>query len=289
MIHTVDRHTPTNARRNPHKAAGVGLVVVLMLNLLVYYGCAGGVNLFSKTDDVNLGNQMDQQIAADPAHYPPLNNSTLRNYVQGIENTIVSSPNVTNKDFHYNIHLINDNSTINAFTLPGGSIYVYSGLMKFVDNEATLAGVLAHETTHADHRHSTKQMTQQYGLQLLASAALGNNPGLIQQIVASLAGNLTVLKFSRDDETEADKGSFDDLMGLSGRPWYPAAIKYFMIKVLAQGNENYGPMQKLFLTHPPSQQRLDAINSYAAAAKLPEPDESQLKTSQYSPYKAMLP
>jgi predicted Zn-dependent protease len=270
------------------KGAMAGLVTILLLNSVIYFGCATGVNLFAKSDDINLGQQMQQQIAADPAHYPILHNSTLTNYLQGIENTIVSSSNVVNKDFHYQITIINDDKTINAFTLPGGPIYVYSGLMKYVDNEATLAGVMAHETTHADHRHGTKQMTQQYGLQILASAALGNNPGLIQQVVASLAGNLTVLKFSRDDETEADKGSFDDLMSLNGRPWYPAAIKYFMVKVLAARKENYSGLDKLFLTHPPSQQRLDAINSYAAAAKLPEPSEAQLKTSQYMQYRNMV-
>ena len=54
-------------------------------------------------------------------------------------------------------------------------------------------------TTHADHRHATRNMTQQYGLQVLASLALGSNPGLVSQIVASLGTQLSVLKFSRDD------------------------------------------------------------------------------------------
>ncbi len=275
-------------QKSGNKGAVVGLGLILFLNSMIYFGCASGVDLYAKSDDVNLGNQMQAQIAADPAHYPILNNPTLTNYLQNIENTIVSSPNVTNKDFQYKVRIINDDKTINAFTLPGGAIYVYTGLLKFVDNEATLAGVMAHETTHADHRHSTKQLTQQYGLQILTSAALGNNPGIIQQIVGSLAGNLTVLKFSRDDETEADKGSFDDLMSLPGRPWYPAAIKFFMIKTLAGGAEHYSALDKLMLTHPPSQQRLDAINSYAAAANLPAPAESQLKTSQYQQYRAMV-
>ena len=256
-------------------------------------GCGSGANLYSKSQDVQLGQQMQAQIAKDPAHYPVLNNSTLRNYVQGLVNKIITSPNVTNKDFNYTVTLIHDDNTVNAFTLPGGPIYVYSGLIKFVDNEAELAGILAHEVTHADHRHSTQQMTKQYGLDAVAQLALGNNPSLAGQILAGLASgaeSLTMLQFSRADETEADANSFTDLYQLSGRPWYPAAIKYFMIKTLATGgSQPPSQLSKLFMTHPPSQERLNAVNAQAQNAKLPAPTEAQLNTAGYQRYKAMLP
>ena len=255
--------------------------------------CGGGVNLYSKSQDVQLGQQIQAQIAKDPAHYPVLNNPTLRNYVQGLVNKIITSPNVTNKDFNYTVTLIHDDNTVNAFTLPGGPIYVYSGLMKYVDNEATLAGILAHEITHADHRHSTQQMTKQYGLDAVTQLALGNNPSLAGQILAGLASgaeNLTMLQFSRTDETEADANSFTDLMTLSGRPWYPAAIKFFMIKTLATGgSQPPSQLSKLFMTHPPSQERLNATNAQAQNAHLPAPTEAQLNTAGYQRYRAMLP
>lgn len=269
------------------KAAFFALSAVLISTIGMYYGCGSGVNLYSKQDDITLGQQMAAQIAADPAHYPVLNNPTIRSYVQSIENKIVSSPNVQNKDFNYYVTIINDDNTVNAFSIPGGPMYVYTGLMKFIDNEATLAGVIAHETTHADHRHATQQMTQQYGLETIAALALGQNSGVLQQAVASLAGNLALLKFSRDDERDADKGSFDDLNQLPGRPWYPAAIKYFMVKVLAQG-EKTSSLQNLFNTHPPSQERLDNINKLAASAGLPEPSASQLNAQTYASYKSMV-
>ena len=260
--------------------------------LLVQISCSGGVNLFSKSQDVQFGQQVQAEIAKDPAHYPVLNNPTLRNYVQGLVNRIIQSPNVVNKDFNYTVTIIHDDKTVNAFTLPGGPIYVYTGLMKYVDNEATLAGILAHEVTHADHRHSTQQMTKQYGLQEVTSLALGNNSSLAGKIAQGLAGygeEAALMQFSQSDELEADANSFDDLMQLPGRPWYPAAINYFEIKMIAQGAKPPSEFAKLFATHPPSQERLDAITAKAKAAGLPPATESQLNTATYQRYKAMLP
>jgi predicted Zn-dependent protease len=257
------------------------------------YSCSGGVNLYSKQQDIQLGQQMQAQIAKEPVQYPVLNNPTIRNYVQGLVNRIIQSPNVTNKDFNYAVTIIHDDNTVNAFTLPGGPIYVYTGLMKFVDNEATLAGILAHEVTHADHRHSTQQMTKQYGLDAVTQFALGNNASLAGQIAAGLATgaeSLTMLQFSRTDETEADANSFTDLYTLPGRPWYPAAIKFFMVKTLSTGgSQPPSQLSKLFLTHPPSQERLNATNAQAQKANLPQPTEAQLNTAGYQRYRAMLP
>ena len=266
------------------------ILIIFPLSLLLS-SCGGNVNLFSKQQDVQFGQQMQAEIAKRPGDYPVLNNPTIRNYVQGLVNKIVSASTVTNKDFNYSVTIIQDDKTVNAFTLPGGPIYVYTGLLKFVDNEATLAGILAHEVTHADHRHSTQQMTKQYGIEQVTALALGNNPGLAAKIASGLAENLGMLQFSRTDEFEADATSFDDLMALPGRPWYPAAINYFEIKVLSKGSGSTGSneLTKLFATHPPSQERLNAITAKAKAANLPQPTEAQLNTAGYQRYRAMLP
>ena len=252
--------------------------------------CAsGGINLYAKSDDVSLGQKMAAQIAADPQHYPILNNPTLTNYLQSIEDRIVTSPNVANKDFHYRVQIINDPNTVNAFTIPAGGIYVYTGLLKFIDDESALAGVLAHETTHADHRHATRNMSQQYGLQAVAGLALGSNPGLITSTVAGLATNLSVLRFSRDDEREADQGSFDDLNQLPGRPWFPGGVKNFLSKSLASQPSQPGKFSQLFLTHPVDQERIDQVNANMKAAGLTVATPAQLNQANYARYKGMLP
>jgi len=73
----------------------------------------------------------------------------------------------TNKhkdDFAWQVKIIDDPETLNAFATPGGYIYVYTGLIKFLDTEDQLAGVMGHEIAHADLRHSTRQMTSSYGV-----------------------------------------------------------------------------------------------------------------------------
>src|SRR5947207_14034063 len=118
--------------------------LLLIISITATQCGSGGINLFSKSDDVQLGQQMAQQIAADPAHYPILNNPALTSYLQSIEDRIVSSPNVQNKDFHYRVQIINDLNTVNAFTIPASGIYVYTGLINVVSDDSVLAGVLAH-------------------------------------------------------------------------------------------------------------------------------------------------
>lgn len=265
-----------------------GFVAIVLLNATIYIGCSSGFNVFSKADDIKLGQEIQAEIARNPQEYPVLTDASLTAYVQGIANRIVASPVIENKDFRYQVTLIRDDKTVNAFTIPGGPIYVYTGLMKYVDNEATLAGVIGHEITHADHRHSTQQMTKAYGVNTLAAIVLGNNPSALAQVAASIAGNLAMLRFSRQDERDADATSFYALNAIPGRPWYPAAIRYFMEKTLAQTGRTTA-LEKLFLTHPPSEERLAAVDKLARDAGLSAPTEANLNASGYIRYRAMLP
>ena len=259
----------------------------ILLTMLA--GCGTGINLYSTQDDINLGSKMQAEIAKDPKTYPVLNDARVTGYVQGIVNRIVQSPNVKNKNFRYQVTVIHDDKTVNAFAIPGGPIYVYTGLMKYIDDEATLAGVLAHEITHVDHRHGSRQMSEQYGIQIISGLALGNNPGTLATIAANLGTQLTVLKFTRADESEADAGSFDDLYQMPGRPWYPAAINAFMTKSKNLSGSNPGAVNQLFLTHPPSQERFDAVAAMAKKVNLPAATSSQLNAQGYSSIRAMLP
>ncbi len=93
---------------------------------------------------------------------------------------------------------------LNAFATPGGYIYVYTGLIKFLDSEDQLAGVMGHEIAHSARRHSTSQMTKVYGVAALSSVITGNaNPSMLEQVAISLIQ----LKFSRNHETDADTHS----------------------------------------------------------------------------------
>lgn len=185
--------------------------LILSLPLILLSSCKkdDGINIFTVEDDKQLGLQMQQQIASDPANYPLLNKSqypSAYQHIERIRDSILNTGLVNyDTEFAWAVHIIRNDTVLNAFCTPGGYIYFYSALIKFLDDEAQFAGVLGHEMAHAARRHSTKQMTKAYGLQVLLSVVLGQNPNLLAQMAADLAAGVTMLAFSRDDEYESDE------------------------------------------------------------------------------------
>ncbi|HRN94540.1 MAG: M48 family metalloprotease [Chitinophagales bacterium] len=180
-------------------------IVTLALAALSLQSCKkGGLNLFSIEDDIALGKQTQQEIANNPTEYPILDEATNQaayNYLYTMRDAILngSSEFQHKNDFEWKLYIIKRDDVQNAFCTPGGYIYVYTGLMKTLDDASSLAGVMGHEMAHADRRHSTQQMTEVYGIQTLLSFIGGN-----AQQIAEIAGQLISLKFSRNHETEAD-------------------------------------------------------------------------------------
>lgn len=264
------------------------LWLVIVSSLILSSGCSDGVsinnlNLFSIADDVQLGGQVATEMKQDQQNYPVLNDAEATAYVQGIMNEIIQSPlNKYRNDFNYQVTIINT-ETINAFALPGGYIHVYKGLLKYLDDEATLAAILAHEVAHAERRHATKRMTKAYGAQFLLGLLLGQNPSQIEEIAANLFSGLGFLYNSREDEYEADEYSFKYLQSTK---WYPGAGKYFFQKLKADVNGS--ALEELFSTHPLDQKRIDALDKYISDAKLAAPNESNLFAQRYNQFKSRL-
>lgn len=237
-------------------------------------------NIFSTSDDVNLGTQLDAEIKADTKEYPMLNNATATAYLQNIVDQITNSPEIKYKNiFKYKVQIINTN-TINAFATPGGFVYVYKGLIKYLDNEASIASVLGHEIAHAELRHSTQRMTKQYGVSALLGILLGNDSTSIQSIAANMLSGMALLKNSRDNEYEADEYSFRYLRSTA---WYPAASIYFFDKI--KKDETGGTLAELLSTHPFSEDRITAINKLITKYNIAGPSESNLFTTRYSTFK----
>src|SRR5690554_3942097 len=163
-------------------------------------------NLFTIENDKQLGKEVAMEIESNPQEYPVLDsakNPVAYRYLYDIRNRILNSGKVEHKnDFAWRLRIINDDQTKNAFCTPGGYIYVYTGLIKYLDSEEQLAGVLAHEIGHADLRHSTRQMTKLYGVDVLLSIVAGDH-----KLIKDLTANIIGLKFSRTHETEADEAS----------------------------------------------------------------------------------
>ncbi len=248
--------------------------------LLVF--CAS-LNIFPVAQDKQLGAQFDQEIRANPKEYPILNNASARAYVQAMIDKLVQSPEVRYRgQFAYKAEIINDDNTINAFCTPGGYIYVYTGLIKMLDNEAALAGVMGHEIAHAERRHSTSRMTKQLGVSVMMDMVLGQNPDRHVALAANAFAGLGLLKNSRSDELESDDYSFRYLRSTN---WYPGAINFFFEKVRGRGGSS---IERLLSTHPLPQDRIDATNERLKANNIPPPTPAQLNAAAYAEFKRRL-
>lgn len=236
-------------------------LLLLVGTILSFNNCKGskelgaGINLFTIDQDKQLGAQVAAEIDADSKQYPLLDSTKYKDvyaYLYKIRNNILNSGMVKHKnDFAWRLRIIHNDSTLNAFCTPGGYIYVYTGIMKYLDNEAQLAGVLGHEIAHADFRHSTRQMTQMYGVQTLVSILAGNQK-MLGQITTSIVG----LKFSREHESEADKGSVTYLCPTT---YDAAGGAGFFEKITAAGG---GKTPEFLSTHPSPEGRIEAFKNY---------------------------
>lgn len=265
------------------------LLISALLSLSVFYSC--GANIFSEEEDVKLGKEIDDEIKANPREYPMLQgHQDIKDYVNGLGKYILNaSPKIEYKKvFPYNFQVIND-TIVNAFCTPGGYIYVYTGLMKFLDNEAALAGVVAHEIAHAERRHMTQRLTSYYGVSFILSIVLGNNPNSVAEIAANLFAGLGFLANSRADEEEADNYS---IKYLSTSKYYPGAITFFFDKISEEqrrSGSTPGGLDRLLSTHPLPQDRIDNVKTQLKNFKVKPDPTKGLYTEEYQQIKSKLP
>ena len=262
-------------------------IALMILLLSIGIGC--GINIFPDSEDIKLGKQMDEQIRKNTKEYPILEGSPeVKQYVSEVGNKVLASPAITKRGIYaYKYEIIKDDSTINAFCTPGGYIYVYTGLLRFVDNEATLAGVMGHEIAHAEQRHATKRISKTYGAQILLSVVLGKNPSQIADMTANLFTGLALLANSRSDEAEADEYS---MKYLSSTQYYPGAISYFFEKMKAKkGGKSGGTIERFLSTHPLDEDRISHVNELLKQQGNPKPNDANLFTSRYQEFRKKLP
>ncbi|MEN6536356.1 MAG: M48 family metallopeptidase [Bryobacteraceae bacterium] len=210
-----------------------------------------GFNLFSKEQDVQLGKESAGQIEKQ---IEIVDNKELTDYIARIGSKLAAQPQADK--YPYTFKVVNDKS-INAFALPGGPAFVHTGLIAAADNEAQIAGVLAHEITHVALRHGTNQVSKANLIQLpalLAAQKMGGGIlGQLGQLGIGLGANSLLLKFSRTAETQAD------LLGvqIAAQAGYnPLEMARFFEKLEAAGGKQ-GPQ---FLSdHPNPGNRMKAI------------------------------
>jgi predicted Zn-dependent protease len=261
-----------------------------LLALVLLFGCSGsgsvGFNIFPDSKDIELGREIDREIRKNPEQYPLLGGRPdIRQYIEQIGEKILASPEIKKRGLYaYRFEIIYDDSTINAFCTPGGYIYIYTGILRFLENEATLAGVIGHEIAHAERRHATKRISSALGVQILLSILLGQNPAESARLAANLFAGLGLLANSRADETEADMYS---IRYLQSTAYYPGAIKFFFEKVSAVGKRS--SLERFLSTHPLPQDRIENVEKIVASLGIPQPQETNLFHRRYEQFKRTLP
>lgn len=216
------------------------------------------VNIFTISDDKQLGLQVKAEIFADPGNYPILDSVQYKpayDYLRGIVTKILDGGKVFYKDeFVWETYIIQDDNVLNAFCTPGGYMFVYTGLIKYLEGENELAGVMGHEIAHADRRHSTDALTREYGLSVLLSVVFGSDDNTLKNI----AGNLATLKFSRNAESEADNYS---VIYLCPTDYKADGAAAFFQKLIDQGDGSGGGPLEWFSTHPSPDDRVQKITT----------------------------
>jgi predicted Zn-dependent protease len=224
----------------------------------VALSCAalGAASLISVSDEIALGRQAQQDVRAK---VPQVTNREVVGYVQSIGRRLVARAEGPRYPYTFSVA---DYREINAFALPGGPVWVHRGTLAAARNEAQLAGVLAHEVAHVARRHAADQLTKNLvanGLLGLLGAVLGNDRSArTAQITAQFLASSYMLKFSRDDEREADRVGAQ-MMRRAG--WDAREMIAFMeILRRAQGRDP-GSVEVFLSSHPGPAERADLLRS----------------------------
>jgi beta-barrel assembly-enhancing protease len=238
--------------------------LVLVVLLLGVGGCA--VNqitgqeepmFMSVPDEMALGSRMAPEI--ERALNGPIPDETLQRYVDRVGQKIAGVSQ--RPDWEYRYVAVED-TMINALALPGGHIYITRGLLEKLTSEAQLAGVLAHETAHVVARDSAVAMSKEMGLNALMIAAAAAGRGEAAQMV-SVTGYFMMLRYSREDEQEADEAGMDYMVAAG---YSPKAMVETM--QMFQELDKVQPIEFLS-THPSPDNRIRYLGE-RVAAKYPE-------------------
>ena len=220
-----------------------------------------GFNLFSKQQDVQLGEESAAQVRKQMT---VINDPVLTAYVSRVGKRLVAAQEATESGFPFSFEVVADPS-INAFALPGGHMFINTGLLKAVDNEAQLAGVMGHEMSHVILRHGTNQASKANLIELpaaLAAQMAGKDSmmGQLAQLGIGLGANSVLLKFSRTAESQAD------LMGshlMSEAGYNPMEMAHFFNKLGSPGKGMVGNVAQFMSDHPNPDNRERAIEQEA--------------------------
>lgn len=239
---------------------------------------AGGCAI-STQQEVALG----QQYAAQANQQLPIvEDAALQQYFNALGNQIASHGR-RNLDWHF--YIVNTDE-VNAFALPGGFVYVNRGVIEKAANLSELAGVLGHEISHVELRHSAKQLERQHTANLglnLAYILMGRAPSGVEQAAIQVGGTAVFASYSRQAETEADDNAVP-LLVRSGID--PHGLLTFFQKLLDMQQRQPGTVEQWFTTHPTTRARIADVRRLLQ--KYPQSGQLQTNSQAFERFKSRM-
>lgn len=218
-------------------------------------------NLLSREEEIQIGQQQTPELTQEFGGR--VQNQELQNYVTEVGRRLAERTEGDNPSLPWEFTLL-DSDVINAFALPGGKVFITRGLVSKMNNEAQLAGVLGHEIGHVTARHINDQLTRQtaagVGAQIISGIAGQSSSAAVQQItpvIIQYGGTGVLMKFSRDQESEADRLGMRYMTDLGYNP-----VGQRQVMEILQREAGPGGGSEFFATHPYPETRIQRIDAW---------------------------
>lgn len=205
----------------------------------------------NRSTEEKIGSLIISQTINKQEGYYEIKNKSIDSSVTLLKNRLLES--ITSPAYKYKFYVVN-NPEINAFTLPGGNIVIYSGLLQMADSAEQVTAVLAHEIGHAEKKHVVNKLIANLGLGVLISIITGADVGITTQLIQKLVE----AKFDRSQEEEADLFALELLEKSNINP---RQLAYFFKKMNAKGL-NYDKRLELVMTHPNNDVRIKTAEEF---------------------------
>jgi len=230
--------------------------------------------------EVGIGAGMAEQVETTETVLP---DSLWQNYLDGVGQSIVRVCDRQDIDYHFKVI---ESDQVNAFAVPGGYVYFYTGLLREMDNEAEMAAVMAHEISHVVGRHGIKRLQQALGVALAYQLVFGGE-GAGEAMDAAIGVGMTLVfaGYSRDAEREADQFGIHYMVGAGYDP--QGAIGMFETLAELGGGDSSNVFESLARSHPETQERI--ANAHAQIAEMQLPAGLTLNESRYQQMLRRLP
>lgn len=233
------------------------IVIYILFACLQFYGCAsnqktGKLSFVSIDEEIAMGKEFAFHA---PQRFKIIRNQEITTFLNQIAQEIGVQSDWSG--LRYTVYLINE-PDINHFSLPGGNIYIYRGLVEICISASEVAAAIAHEIAHSAARNSVERMAAKYGYALAAQSVMGQNPEIPSQIITNLYSRDTILDYSKKAEQEADRNGIKYAWKAN---YDPTGMIYLLIKTRQIEQQNPAKVSLLLKIHPSTISRYRIVNN----------------------------